>query len=856
MSQLINIPALSLFLSIIDTLNESSGLNYMINLLRIVIIGIQSSGKSSVIQNISDMELPRNEGVATKAPLQLRLRKSTDREYCRIKYGDEPEDKWIEIQFFEVNEYIRKYQNRLFNGDNNAILSEKLICLEAHKKHLSDLTIIDLPGITHYNPETEQLVKELVIDYIKQPNTLVLFAHNATMDFVADECLKIITEISENTPEDEINILDRTIPLLTKIDLATTEQLIKNVEDCKRYKFKYSPIMIRNSNKGNELNDGGNSNQRRENYNENNIYGNHSNMYNINNENNSNNNNENSNDNNNTIDHNRKNISEEYQNNRRVLINKERQIEESLIRKYFKNSTLKSLCSSYQGIRGLTRLLVEIETDFLHNKKSDVKNEINKCLEYSKEEKATFPKAIDNKYDFIEKFCYIKNEFNRLLKISFENSKNVLPNENGKFDEKEFEYCVETNIRFKFEEFRKNFNEKFYNYLTLEYYKKMHYIWNDDIKIAFQNYYGERVIYKTLFSCIEPYFEKFPELMEQIQSIISKEVDKVFNSIFNEYVNVFDKFVTISQQKLTEMKNKYLENCKKSLKEIKEKETKTLYIVNNYYIEITKMMCQKIKQEINRLEHTNINGNSDSNNNEDNSDDGTQRINDSEETCSNENYQEDDYNINNFFKDQSENSDNETIENPNNENSSENVEENINKNNSSYKNNGSINNNSNLYDDNENYKIDFNKNDKDYDTKFFFTFTGLNQNYFNTFVRDLYSFKKVHKKIKWNLIEAMCSEYAYLKLFMDRILDSVFKEIYINLLLPFKEGSFIQELDKLFICMSETELLQLMEINEETVSKLQEIENVIQKLEEASKNLDSINKKIIHKPSRNYLKSN
>jgi len=63
-----DIPYFWRYLNIIDTLNTFSEFHLDLNLLRIVIIGIQSAGKSSVIESISDLEIPRNEGVSVKAP--------------------------------------------------------------------------------------------------------------------------------------------------------------------------------------------------------------------------------------------------------------------------------------------------------------------------------------------------------------------------------------------------------------------------------------------------------------------------------------------------------------------------------------------------------------------------------------------------------------------------------------------------------------------------------------------------------------------------------------------------------------------------------------------------------------------
>jgi ribosome-interacting GTPase 1 len=46
----------------------------------IVVIGFQSSGKSSVLEGISHVNLPKGDGCVTSAPLVLQLRnRSTDR---------------------------------------------------------------------------------------------------------------------------------------------------------------------------------------------------------------------------------------------------------------------------------------------------------------------------------------------------------------------------------------------------------------------------------------------------------------------------------------------------------------------------------------------------------------------------------------------------------------------------------------------------------------------------------------------------------------------------------------------------------------------------------------------------------
>lgn len=61
------------FIDIIDNLRDI-GLDKFIQLPRIVVLGSQSSGKSSLLESVVGKDfLPRGEGVVTRRPLELRL---------------------------------------------------------------------------------------------------------------------------------------------------------------------------------------------------------------------------------------------------------------------------------------------------------------------------------------------------------------------------------------------------------------------------------------------------------------------------------------------------------------------------------------------------------------------------------------------------------------------------------------------------------------------------------------------------------------------------------------------------------------------------------------------------------------
>ena len=58
-----------------------------IHLLKIVVSGVQSSEKSSVLEFISGLSLPRGQETVTRCPIELQLRNTPRKEDELQKYG-------------------------------------------------------------------------------------------------------------------------------------------------------------------------------------------------------------------------------------------------------------------------------------------------------------------------------------------------------------------------------------------------------------------------------------------------------------------------------------------------------------------------------------------------------------------------------------------------------------------------------------------------------------------------------------------------------------------------------------------------------------------------------------------------
>jgi len=123
-----------------------------IELPAIVVVGDQSSGKSSVLESLSGIALPRGTNIVTRCPLELQLRNDTET-YAIISrpasvglFGGDPGKTVTERlnKLEDIGPAIERYTNEVA-GANKGV-SDRPISLRVHKPDAPDLTLIDLPG--------------------------------------------------------------------------------------------------------------------------------------------------------------------------------------------------------------------------------------------------------------------------------------------------------------------------------------------------------------------------------------------------------------------------------------------------------------------------------------------------------------------------------------------------------------------------------------------------------------------------------------------------------------------------------------------------------------------------------------
>lgn len=157
-----------------DILHNIVGQNNTNNytLPKIVVIGAESSGKSSLLENIVKCQLfPRDCKLCTKCPIHLKM------ENGESKYSVEYYEKgWsfpktVHVQdknsIYEiVNDYMKKI------GDDT--ISELPFTINIRDENIPTMEFYDLPGIRSYPPDIAEMTMKLSEKYLSDPNIIVL----------------------------------------------------------------------------------------------------------------------------------------------------------------------------------------------------------------------------------------------------------------------------------------------------------------------------------------------------------------------------------------------------------------------------------------------------------------------------------------------------------------------------------------------------------------------------------------------------------------------------------------------------------------------------------------------------------
>ncbi|OMJ81889.1 hypothetical protein SteCoe_17590 [Stentor coeruleus] len=181
----------------------------LIQLPEIIVVGEQSSGKSSVLQSIIEREiLPKGQGIVTRCPIRIRMQKSKeDREYAYFEHLGKKE-----FTLDEVSEIIKKRTEELTEID---YVTDTEITIDLFGPNMTNLTLVDLPGIVSIASEGQpedivQKIEKIVSQRIKSNHVLILAITPASND---SSNSKSVPMAKQADPEGL-----RTLGVFTKLD--------------------------------------------------------------------------------------------------------------------------------------------------------------------------------------------------------------------------------------------------------------------------------------------------------------------------------------------------------------------------------------------------------------------------------------------------------------------------------------------------------------------------------------------------------------------------------------------------------------------------------------------------------------
>ncbi|XP_063393219.1 dynamin isoform X2 [Cydia fagiglandana] len=186
------------------------GVHMSLDLPQIAVVGGQSAGKSSVLENFVGRDfLPRGSGIVTRRPLILQLIHG-NAEYAEFLHCKGKKF----VDFNEVRGEIEAETDRI-TGSNKGI-SPVPINLRVYSPNVLNLTLIDLPGLTKVPigdqpADIEAQIKGMIFQFIRRESCLILAVTPANTDLANSDALKLAKEVDPQGL--------RTIGVITKLDL-------------------------------------------------------------------------------------------------------------------------------------------------------------------------------------------------------------------------------------------------------------------------------------------------------------------------------------------------------------------------------------------------------------------------------------------------------------------------------------------------------------------------------------------------------------------------------------------------------------------------------------------------------------
>ncbi|KAK0336102.1 hypothetical protein LTR02_004521 [Friedmanniomyces endolithicus] len=200
-------------IDIVDKLRRS-GLSGILQLPQLVVSSDQSSGKSSVLEAITEIPFPRKENLCTRFATEIILRYATttsiNTKIILDKQRPSTEKKRLEqfkstiVDFAELPNLIEEATNFMGLSDDGSgtarAFSRDVLSIEIATPGRPHLTLVDLLGLIHsenkmQSKEDVALIQGLVDDYIREKRTIIMAVVSPKNDYANQIILKKCRDI-------------------------------------------------------------------------------------------------------------------------------------------------------------------------------------------------------------------------------------------------------------------------------------------------------------------------------------------------------------------------------------------------------------------------------------------------------------------------------------------------------------------------------------------------------------------------------------------------------------------------------------------------------------------------------------